>query len=194
MSVIDRRKQRQGCRQQSSRLPHHPDSSGKAAYRTNRPRSLAKLFVLLRISSTLDRSPVLCRRLPASQLGQAARPHTRRRAGRMHPRALPVCFAGLLDACGRHADPGRGSGERHHHHPGLVPGGGALLPARPPPSTRKRHPEELDQAVRGVAIGCENGVRPCGWTESSLYFDRLLGVLILELHRAEIAECRVQPS
>ena len=27
-----------------------------------------------------------------------------------------------------------------------------------PPSTRKRHPEELDQAVRGVAIGREKGV------------------------------------
>jgi hypothetical protein len=34
-------------------------------------------------------------------------------------------------------------------------------------------------------------VRPCGWTESSRCFDRLPGVLILELHRAEIAEGRV---
>ena len=37
------------------------------------------------------------------------------------------------------------------------------------------------------------GVRPCGWTKSSGSFDRLLGVLILELHRAEIAQSGVQP-
>ena len=34
---------------------------------------------------------------------------------------------------------------------------------------------------------------PCGWTESSGSFDRLLGVLILELHRAEVTYSRVQP-
>jgi hypothetical protein len=33
------------------------------------------------------------------------------------------------------------------------------------------------------------GVRPCGWTTSSCRFDPVLGVLVLELHRAEIAEC-----
>jgi hypothetical protein len=33
------------------------------------------------------------------------------------------------------------------------------------------------------------GVRPCGWATSSWRFDPLLGVLVLELHRAEIAEC-----
>ena len=32
-----------------------------------------------------------------------------------------------------------------------------------------------------------NGVRPCGWTKSSWRFDRLPGVLILELRRAEVA-------
>jgi hypothetical protein len=32
-----------------------------------------------------------------------------------------------------------------------------------------------------------SGVRPCGWTESSWRFDRLAGVLILELRWAEIA-------
>jgi hypothetical protein len=32
-----------------------------------------------------------------------------------------------------------------------------------------------------------SGVRPCGWTESSRDFDRLAGVLILELGWAEIA-------
>jgi hypothetical protein len=35
-------------------------------------------------------------------------------------------------------------------------------------------------------------VRPSEWTRSSHSFDPLLGVLILELHRAEIAECRMQ--
>jgi MFS transporter, OFA family, oxalate/formate antiporter len=37
------------------------------------------------------------------------------------------------------------------------------------------------------------GVRPCGWTESSGSFDHLLGMLILKLHRAEVAQGRVQP-
>ena len=32
------------------------------------------------------------------------------------------------------------------------------------------------------------GVRPFGWTKSGRCFDRLLGVLILELHGAEIAQ------
>src|SRR4051794_24288098 len=40
----------------------------------------------------------------------------------------------------------------------------------------------------GGEIALISGVRPCGWTELSGSFDRLLGVLILELHRAEIAE------
>jgi len=35
------------------------------------------------------------------------------------------------------------------------------------------------------------GVRPWWWTDSSGCFDRLPGVLILELHRAEIAQCRM---
>ncbi len=35
------------------------------------------------------------------------------------------------------------------------------------------------------------GVRPCGWTDSGCSFDRLLGVLILELQGAEIAESRM---
>ena len=39
-----------------------------------------------------------------------------------------------------------------------------------------------------------DGVRPWGWTVSSRCFDRLLGVLILELHGAEIAQGRVQAS
>jgi hypothetical protein len=34
-----------------------------------------------------------------------------------------------------------------------------------------------------------SGVRPWRWTESSYRFDPLLGVLILELHGAEIAGC-----
>jgi hypothetical protein len=37
------------------------------------------------------------------------------------------------------------------------------------------------------------GVRPCGWTDSSGSFDRLLGVLILKLHGAEITQGRMQP-
>ena len=37
------------------------------------------------------------------------------------------------------------------------------------------------------------GVRFWGWTGSSCGFDPVLGVLILELHRAEIAKSRVQP-
>jgi hypothetical protein len=40
-----------------------------------------------------------------------------------------------------------------------------------------------------VEIFLPLGVRPCGWTTSSWRFDPLLGVLVLELHRAEIAEC-----
>jgi hypothetical protein len=36
-------------------------------------------------------------------------------------------------------------------------------------------------------------VRPGGWTESSCRFDRPPGVLILELHRAEISQRRMQP-
>ena len=36
--------------------------------------------------------------------------------------------------------------------------------------------------------GAEGGVRPSGWTESGRSFDPLLGVLILELRGAEIAE------
>jgi hypothetical protein len=38
------------------------------------------------------------------------------------------------------------------------------------------------------------GVRPCGWTVSGCGFDCLPGVVILELHWAEIAECGMQPS
>jgi hypothetical protein len=55
-------------------------------------------------------------------------------------------------------------------------------------------------AVKGekMSINIERGppigVRPWRWTVSSGCFDRLLGVLILELHGAEIAEGRVQPS
>jgi len=45
----------------------------------------------------------------------------------------------------------------------------------------------------GVEEGPCFGVRPCGWTESSVSFDRLLSMLILELHWAEIAKGRVQP-
>ena len=43
---------------------------------------------------------------------------------------------------------------------------------------------------RGSILGADGslfGVRPCGWTESSWRFDRLAGVLILELRWAEIA-------
>ena len=36
------------------------------------------------------------------------------------------------------------------------------------------------------------GVRPWRWTVSSCFFDRLLGVMILELHGAEIAQCGMQ--
>jgi hypothetical protein len=39
-----------------------------------------------------------------------------------------------------------------------------------------------------------SGVRPCGWTDSRGRFDRLPGVLFLELHRAEIAERGMQSS
>ncbi len=42
--------------------------------------------------------------------------------------------------------------------------------------------------IRRVEKGPRIGVRPCGWTESSARFDHVLGVLILKLHRAEIAE------
>jgi len=35
------------------------------------------------------------------------------------------------------------------------------------------------------------GVRPLGWTVSGCGFDRLPGVLILELYRAQISECGV---
>ncbi len=38
------------------------------------------------------------------------------------------------------------------------------------------------------------GVRPWRWTDSGLCFDRLPGVLILELHGTEITQRRVQPS
>jgi hypothetical protein len=38
------------------------------------------------------------------------------------------------------------------------------------------------------------GVRPCGWTGSGGRFDRLPGVVILELRGAEISERRVEPS
>lgn len=37
-------------------------------------------------------------------------------------------------------------------------------------------------------------VRPCGWTELSGRFDRLSGMLILELHGAEVSQGRVQLS
>ncbi len=47
--------------------------------------------------------------------------------------------------------------------------------------------------VRGRALPMV-GVRPLGWTGSSGSFDRLPGVLILELHGAEVTESRVQPS
>ena len=51
---------------------------------------------------------------------------------------------------------------------------------------------------RGCQIASKSdphfGVRPWRWTDSGRCFDRLLGVLNLELHRAEIAQCRVQPS
>ena len=45
---------------------------------------------------------------------------------------------------------------------------------------------------QGVNLGRRSGVRPCGWTGSGRGFDRLPGVLILELRRAEIAERGVQ--
>ena len=38
------------------------------------------------------------------------------------------------------------------------------------------------------------GVRPFEWTGSGYGFDREPGVLILELLRAEIAECGMQPA
>ena len=41
----------------------------------------------------------------------------------------------------------------------------------------------------GARLALPIGVRPCGGTDSSSRFDRLPGVLILELHGAEIAEC-----
>ncbi len=44
----------------------------------------------------------------------------------------------------------------------------------------------------GVEKGPRYGVRPCGWTRSDWGFDRLPGVLILELRGAEIAERGVQ--
>jgi transposase-like protein len=53
----------------------------------------------------------------------------------------------------------------------------------------------LHRAVREMKADGQlpTGVRPWGWTESSGSFDHLLGVLILELHRAEITQSRVQP-
>ena len=42
-------------------------------------------------------------------------------------------------------------------------------------------------------IATSDGVRPCGGTESSGNFNRLLGVLIVELRRAEVTQGRVQP-
>jgi hypothetical protein len=50
---------------------------------------------------------------------------------------------------------------------------------------------------RSARSGCDaawksppqSGVRPCGWTTSSYRLDPLLGLLVLELHRAETAEC-----
>ena len=50
-----------------------------------------------------------------------------------------------------------------------------------------------DTAVFAVESIRRCGVRPSGWTESSRCFDRLPGVLIIELHGAEIAAGRVQP-
>src|SRR5208283_2855200 len=47
------------------------------------------------------------------------------------------------------------------------------------------------EAIRG-ALCHWIGVRPCRWTGSGRGFDRLPGVLILELRRAEIAERGVQ--
>ena len=54
-------------------------------------------------------------------------------------------------------------------------------------------PRQQIQQLAGLSF-IERGVRPCRWTESGRCFDRLLGVLILKLHGAEIAQGRVQPS
>jgi hypothetical protein len=44
----------------------------------------------------------------------------------------------------------------------------------------------LSHRAEVVKIQSPDGVRPCGWTKSSWHFDRLPGVLILELGWAEI--------
>ena len=46
----------------------------------------------------------------------------------------------------------------------------------------------------GVQLCPPIGVRPSGWTVLGRGFDRLLGVLILELYGAQISERRVEPA
>ena len=50
---------------------------------------------------------------------------------------------------------------------------------------------EVKELRRANEILRKAGVRPCGWTVSIDYFDRLLGVLIFELRGAEIAQRRM---
>ena len=55
--------------------------------------------------------------------------------------------------------------------------------------------DRQESGVGGLQNSVRNfpgsGVRPCGWTVSIDYFDRLLGVLIFELRGAEIAQRRM---
>src|SRR6516225_8975366 len=45
-----------------------------------------------------------------------------------------------------------------------------------------------------VKSGHRSGVRPCWWTGSGGGFDRLLGVVVLILHRAHVAERGVEST
>ena len=62
------------------------------------------------------------------------------------------------------------------------------------PKTLFEQFHEAHNIIHGGIFGPYDGVRPWWWTESSCRFDRLPGVLILELHEAEVSERQVQPS
>ena len=79
--------------------------------------------------------------------------------------------------------------------------GGLAALARPTHGDAGIHrlPADLVALVEGMALklsvppafspNC--GVTPMGWTVSGCRFDTLAGVLIFELHRAPIAQCRM---
>jgi hypothetical protein len=45
----------------------------------------------------------------------------------------------------------------------------------------------MTEVSNGAQLGPPIGVRPSGWTVSSCRFDRLLGVLVLKLYRAQMS-------